>query len=49
MSKISLYVWGFWFGVWGVVGGLVGCTYTHLKFTHQVPYDAIFSTKRVQT
>ena len=42
MSKISLYVWGLGFGVlglgfWGlglgfggVVGGLVGCTYTHL-------------------
>ena len=27
MSKISLYVWGLGFG--GVVGGLVGCTYTH--------------------
>ena len=40
MSKISLYVWGLGFGVWslgfwGVVGGLVGCTYTHLLiFTH---------------
>ena len=35
MSKISLYVWGLGFGVWalgfgGVVGGMVGCTCTHL-------------------
>ena len=27
-GKISLYVWGFGFG--GVVGGLAGCTCTHL-------------------
>ena len=35
MSKIYLYVWGLGlgvlgFGVGGVVGKLVGCTYTHL-------------------